>query len=238
MQEYDQRVETSRRSRVEDVFRHTSEQIDAELMAPPVQQLQMSEPDWVMTSSENEASLGMHPGLTPRQSIHLKTEASRIFQTADKSGDGSLSHTELKKALRSDPGLKKQLNVGKWCTFFDSIDPDGDGIITQAEFCDHFLKMQSGSMESADVTLVDASNVTVPQVSPWAEPDSVGEMESPSKYVYGYTETQEDAAIPNLLNEQLLSPHDRAQLDIYTEDSSCRESDTNCCFRMFSKCFP
>ena len=55
----------------------------------------------------------------------IRVEAKAIFATADKDGNLSLSHGELKKHIQNDPVLRERLSANKWKVFFAEIDADG-----------------------------------------------------------------------------------------------------------------
>ena len=77
---------------------------------------------------------------TSAQEQVLREEAAAVFAKADRDKNGSLSHSELKKEIQQDDGLRQRLSAAKWKTFFLEIDVNGDGVITQKEFVTYYVK--------------------------------------------------------------------------------------------------
>ena len=62
--------------------------------------------------------------------------AKALFLHWDRNGDGSLSHSELKKAMKKDGRFKSVLaSEGfHWKDVWSTYDPDSTGVISEAEF--------------------------------------------------------------------------------------------------------
>jgi len=66
----------------------------------------------------------------------LAVEDARIvFAKTTPDFEGNITHSELKRALKSSPkGLKERYGIKSWNSFFGELDTDGDGKISSDEF--------------------------------------------------------------------------------------------------------
>ena len=69
--------------------------------------------------------------------------ARRLFKAWDLDGNGLLSHTEVKRAIRKNQALKKHIHeaIGPhWQQLFESMDSDQDGHVDEDELVAFFRK--------------------------------------------------------------------------------------------------
>ena len=73
---------------------------------------------------------------------NFRSEALALFKIIDKDHDGSLSHTEIKKFLSTDPSVRLLLagHDFHWKDFFAALDTDKDGLIQPEEFIKFYEK--------------------------------------------------------------------------------------------------
>ena len=98
--------------------------------------------------------------LDSAQEQTLREEAAALFAQADCNKNGTVSHSELKKEIQKDSGLRQRLAVTKWKTFFMEIDSDGDGVVTVEEFVAYYVKQCSASAVAEGIELTSADQQT------------------------------------------------------------------------------
>lgn len=93
--------------------------------------------------------------------LELEEQFGAIFDEMDVSGDGNLSHNELKQFVaKKDEAARIKLGIGKWQEFLSEADADGDGQVSRIEFVTFFSRVQELDPDRCFGALFDAIDVS------------------------------------------------------------------------------
>lgn len=75
-----------------------------------------------------------------------RQRALDAFTAADPKEVGVLSHTEVKKLVRANPGLREEFEIGSWKDFFNETDKDQDGTVSAEEFAAYCVSHRTATV--------------------------------------------------------------------------------------------
>eukprot|EP00656_Telonema_subtile_P010239 TRINITY_DN14905_c0_g2_i1.p1 TRINITY_DN14905_c0_g2~~TRINITY_DN14905_c0_g2_i1.p1 ORF type:complete len:191 (-),score=27.48 TRINITY_DN14905_c0_g2_i1:112-684(-) len=123
--------------------------------------------------------------VVPSRPGDLCAEADAIFIAADTANgsDGELSHSELKKYLKTHPELKQRLGIESWSACFQEADTDGSGSFSKEEWARFFAHKASGAPDTNEERAAAQETVSEPQEEELAAEATLAEQE-PVSYTH------------------------------------------------------
>lgn len=106
----------------------------------------------------------------------IDAETKALFASIDKNGDGRVTKTELKQAIKVNPGLKKTLKIPSFkaaAQFLDNADADKSGSMDMEEFQAYLSKIR----EVAPTEVITVDEATVRAVFDAMDKDGKGSLD-------------------------------------------------------------